>query len=80
MTLASSGMAKTSSQYVLSYAYIPAGGVPTAGLNASVGEPLIVQINVNYSTLSLTGTGFLPLPTQLQGRGTMAKEGPPPGS
>jgi Flp pilus assembly protein TadG len=42
----------------------------------AVGQPVTVQINVNYNQISLTGTGFLPVPDQLQGRGTMVKEGP----
>jgi Flp pilus assembly protein TadG len=45
-------------------------------LGVAVGEPVTVQINVNYGPLSLTGTSLVPLPTQLQGRATMAKEGP----
>jgi Flp pilus assembly protein TadG len=47
-------------------------------LAVPVGTPLTVQVDVNYSKLSLTGTGFIPVPTKLQGKGTMAKEGPPP--
>ena len=46
-------------------------------LGVAVGQPVTVQISVDYSKLTLTGTGLVPLPTQLQGRGTMAKEGPP---
>ena len=49
-------------------------------LAVTVGAPVTVHIKVNYSQLSLTGTGFVPLPSELQGRGLMAKEGPPPGS
>jgi Flp pilus assembly protein TadG len=41
----------------------------------TLGQPITVHISVNYSVLSLTGTGFLPLPDKLQGRGTMVKEG-----
>jgi Flp pilus assembly protein TadG len=47
-------------------------------LTVEVGQPVTVQINVNYGPLSLTGTSLVPLPTQLQGRATMAKEGEPP--
>jgi len=46
-------------------------------IGVAVGQPVTVQINVNYGPLSLTGTSLVPLPTQLQGRATMAKEGPP---
>ena len=45
-------------------------------LGVGVGEAVTVHIAVNYSQVSLTGTGFLVLPNQIQGRGTMAKEGP----
>jgi Flp pilus assembly protein TadG len=45
-------------------------------LYVAVGQPVTVHISVNYDKLSLTGTGFLPLPDKIQGRGTMAKEGP----
>ena len=46
-------------------------------IGVAVGLPVTVQINVNYGPLSLTGTSLVPLPTQLVGRATMAKEGPP---
>ena len=46
-------------------------------IGVAVGEPVTVQVNVSYGPLSLTGTSLVPLPTQLQGRATMAKEGPP---
>ena len=46
-------------------------------IGVAVGQPVTVQINVNYGPLSLTGTSLVPLPGQLQGRATMAKEGPP---
>ena len=46
-------------------------------INVAVGQPVTVQISVDYGPLSLTGTSLVPLPTQLQGRATMAKEGPP---
>jgi Flp pilus assembly protein TadG len=46
-------------------------------LNVATGQPVTVQIDVNYGNLTLTGTGFIPLPTQLHGRGTMAKERAP---
>jgi Flp pilus assembly protein TadG len=46
-------------------------------LAVPVGAAVTVQISVDYSKLSLTGTALLPLPTKLQGRGTMSKEGPP---
>jgi Flp pilus assembly protein TadG len=55
-----------SNQYTLTY----------TSIEVAVGQPITVQINVNYSLLSLTGTGLLPVPSQLQGRGTMVKEGP----
>jgi Flp pilus assembly protein TadG len=46
-------------------------------LAVAVGQPVTVHISVNYDKLSLTGTGFIVLPDKIQGRGTMAKEGPP---
>jgi Flp pilus assembly protein TadG len=46
-------------------------------LAVAVGQPVTVQVSVNYTGLGLTGTSFIPLPAQIQGRGTMAKEGPP---
>jgi Flp pilus assembly protein TadG len=55
-----------SNQYTLTY----------TSIEVAVGQPVTVQINVDYSLLSLTGTGLLPVPDQLQGRGTMVKEGP----
>ena len=44
-------------------------------LAVEVGQPVTVHITVNYNQLSLTGTGFLPLPDKLQGHGIMVKEG-----
>ena len=55
-----------SSKYTLTY----------TDLAVDVGQPITVHIAVNYDDLSLTGTGFLVLPDQIQGRGTMSKEGP----
>ena len=49
-------------------------------INVAVGQPVTVQVAVDYSKLKLTGTALIPLPNQLQGRGTMAKEGPPASS
>jgi Flp pilus assembly protein TadG len=46
-------------------------------LAVAVGQPITVQISVNYSKLTLTGTNWIALPAKLQGRATMAKEGPP---
>ena len=48
-------------------------------LAVPVGQPVTVQVSVRYAGLSLTGTSLLPLPGTVQGRGTMAKEGPPAG-
>ena len=61
----------SASQYVLTY----------TDLDVPVGQTITVHVAVNYAPLSLTGTGFLVLPDQIQGRGTMSKEGPegPPG-
>jgi Flp pilus assembly protein TadG len=49
-------------------------------IDVAVGEPISVHISVNYDKLTLTGTGLVPLPSTIQGHGTMAKEGPPDGS
>ena len=54
-------------QYTLTYSPIDVG----------VGLPVTVHISVNYDALTLTGTGLVPLPDQIQGHGVMAKEGPP---
>jgi Flp pilus assembly protein TadG len=59
-----------SSGYTLTY----------TNLAVPVGQPVTVHISVNYSQLTLTGSSFVPLPDRVQGRGTMAKEGPPAGS
>jgi Flp pilus assembly protein TadG len=45
-------------------------------LGVAVGQPVSVKIDVNYGPLSLTGGSFIPKPGQIQGRATMAKEGP----
>jgi Flp pilus assembly protein TadG len=55
--------------YTLSYSDIAVG----------VGEPVTVLVAVDYSKLTLTGTSWIPLPSTLKGRATMAKEGPPTG-
>ena len=49
-------------------------------LAVGVGQPVTVHISVDYTKLTLTGSGFVPLPDKVQGRGTMAKEGPPSNS
>ena len=49
-------------------------------LNAATGTPVTVHITVNYTELTLTGSGFVPLPDKIQGRGTMAKERAPTGT
>jgi Flp pilus assembly protein TadG len=46
-------------------------------LNVTIGTPVTVQISVNYSQLSLTGSSLIPLPDKIQGRGTMSKERAP---
>ena len=76
--MSDSGMKQSQSEYVLTYAYTPAGGTPTPGIAAAVSEPVTVHISVDYSKLTLTGTSLLPVPSKVQGRGTMVKEGPPP--
>jgi Flp pilus assembly protein TadG len=43
----------------------------------NVGQPVTVHVSVNYNKITLTGTGLVPLPDKIQGRGTMSKEGPP---
>lgn len=40
------------------------------------GEPLTVQITVPYANVTLTGLPFVPVPANLKGSVTMAKEGP----
>jgi len=45
-------------------------------IDVAVGTPISLHISVNYDKLTLTGTGLVPLPSKLQGHGTMAKEGP----
>ena len=45
-------------------------------VNVAVSEPVTVQIAVSYPPMSLTGTSLVPVPDQIQGRATMAKEGP----
>jgi Flp pilus assembly protein TadG len=52
--------------------------VTVTDLGVAVGQPVTVQIDVDYSTVRLTG--FVPGPSQLHGLATMAKEGPPPSS
>jgi hypothetical protein len=47
-------------------------------IDVPIGEPITVHISVNYDQLTLTGTGLVPLPDKIQGRGTMSKEGPKP--
>ena len=78
--MAQNGMKKATSGYVLTYAYTPDGGTPTPGIAAAISEPVTVHISVDYKKLTLTGTSLLPLPSKLQGHGTMVKEGPPAGS
>ena len=46
-------------------------------LVAEVGEPLTVEVSLEYGPQSLTGFDFLPTPESLYGHSTMAKEGPP---
>ena len=46
-------------------------------LNVLIGTPVTVQISVDYSKLSLTGSSLIPLPDKIQGRGTMSKERAP---
>jgi Flp pilus assembly protein TadG len=46
-------------------------------LAVGVGEAVTVHISVDYKKLTLTNTSLVPLPGAIQGRGTMAKEGPP---
>ena len=45
-------------------------------LTVPVGQPITVHISVDYAKVTLTGTGLVPLPNKIQGRGTMSKEGP----
>lgn len=56
-----------SDQYTLTYTDIA----------VEVGMPVTVHVAVNYGTITLTGTGLVPLPDKIQGVGTMSKEGPP---
>ncbi len=46
-------------------------------IDVAVGQPVTVQVSVDYSKLTLTGTSLVPMPDQIQGRATMSKEGPP---
>lgn len=46
-------------------------------IGVAVGQPITVHISVNYNKITLTGTGLVPLPDKIQGKGTMSKEGPP---
>ena len=46
-------------------------------IGVAVGQPVTVHVSVNYNKITLTGTGLVPLPDKIQGRGTMSKEGPP---
>ena len=41
-----------------------------------VGEPVTVNVSVDYGPISLTGSSFVPVPATLVGNVTMAKEGP----
>lgn len=41
-----------------------------------VGEPVTVNVSVDYGPISLTGSSFVPVPDTLVGNVTMAKEGP----
>jgi Flp pilus assembly protein TadG len=75
--MATAGMSKVKTQYTLTYSYAPAEGEPTPGIAAAVAEPVTVEITVNYNKVSLLGPSLVPRPSELHGRGTMAKEGPP---
>jgi Flp pilus assembly protein TadG len=55
-----------STQYTLTY----------TNIGVAVGQPITVQVSVIYNKITLTGTGLVPLPDKIQGRGTMSKEGP----
>ena len=46
-------------------------------IGVAVGQTVTVHVSVNYNKITLTGTGLVPLPDKIQGRGTMSKEGPP---
>ena len=39
--------------------------------------PVTVKVTVMYDDISLTGFGLLPLPDNIYGEASMAKEGPP---
>ena len=66
--------------YMMTAAGIPASAytMTHTEIDVEVSEAVTVQISVNYSAISLTGTGLIPVPGTIQGRGTMAKEGKPP--
>lgn len=65
--------------YMMTAAGIPANKytMTHTDIDVAVSEAVTVQISVNYTGISLTGTGLIPVPGTIQGRGTMAKEGPP---
>lgn len=44
------------------------------GLSSPVGDPVTVEVNVDYTTIDLIG--YMPTPDFLPGKATMAKEGP----
>lgn len=50
--------------------------IAPADLSAAVGDLVSVQVSIGYSSVSLTGGGFVPVPQNLTGAVTMAKEGP----
>lgn len=48
--------------------------VAITGISSEVGQPVAVQVDVDYSTIDLIG--LVPTPESLTGRAVMAKEGP----
>jgi len=63
-------------QYGLSGSGYTTTFTPADVATAATGGTVEVQISVNYSKITITNFGMLPLPTTLSGIVTMIKEGP----
>jgi Flp pilus assembly protein TadG len=50
--------------------------VQITDLDAAVTEPVTVRVTLSYDEIALTGFALIPVPDQITGTMTMAKEGP----
>jgi Flp pilus assembly protein TadG len=50
--------------------------VQITDLDAEVTQPVTVRVSLNYDDIALTGFALLPVPDEINGQTTMAKEGP----